>query len=174
MGNQILAQEEEENYVFTKDELRVLYDNFVELDKDGSGLIEVEEFLNFPELKNNPIVKRVISIFDMNQDGKISFYEFIVGLSALTDISFNRMDKLNFAFKIYDNDGDGFISNGDLFKTLKLLTGKSMNDLQIQQIVDRTIIGVDKDFDGKISFEEFVDCVQDMRVYELFSMNLFL
>lgn len=174
MGNQILAQEEEEQYVFTKEELRVLYDNFIELDSDGSGLIETDEFLKVPELKNNPIVRRVISIFDINQDGKISFYEFIVGLSALTDISLNRMDKLNFAFKIYDNDGDGYISNGDLFKTLKLLTGNSMNDLQIQQVVDRTIVSADKDYDGKLSFEEFVDCVQDMRVYELFSMNLFL
>ncbi len=174
MGNQILAQEEEEQYVFSKDELRVLYENFIELDKDGSGLIEMEEFSSVPELKNNPIVKRVISIFDINQDGKISFYEFILGLSALTDISLNRMDKLNFAFKIYDHDNDGYISNGDLFKTLKYLTGCSMNDLQIQQVVDRTIISVDKDYDGKISFEEFVDSVQDMRVYELFSMNLFL
>lgn len=174
MGNQILAQEEEEQYVFTKEELRVLYENFIELDRDGSGLIETNEFLNVPELKNNPIVRRVISIFDMNQDGKISFYEFIVGLSALTDISLNRMDKLNFAFKIYDYDSDGYISNGDLFKTLKLLTGKSMNDLQIQQVVDRTIVTADKDYDGKISFEEFVDCVQDMRVCELFSLNLFL
>lgn len=174
MGNQILSQEEEENYIFTKQELRVLYDNFIELDRDGSGLIEAEEFLDVPELRNNPIVKRVISIFDINQDGKISFYEFIIGLGALTDISPNRMEKLNFAFKIYDFDEDGYISNGDLFKALKLFTGNKMNDLQIQQIVDRSIINADKDLDGKISFEEFVDCVQDMRVYELFSMNLFL
>ena len=174
MGNQIQGQEEEEQYVFTKEELRVLYDNFIELDSNGSGLIETDELLNVPELKNNPIVRRVISIFDINQDGKISFYEFIVGLSALTDISLNRMDKLNFAFKIYDNDGDGYISNSDLFKTIKLLTGNSMNNLQIQQVVDRTIVNADKDYDGKLNFEEFVDCVQDMRVYELFSMNLFL
>jgi len=173
MGNQILAQEEED-HVFTKDELRFLYDNFLELDTNENGQIEIEELLDVPELKHNPIVGKVISIFDINQDGKISFYEFIVGLSALTDISLNRMDKLNFAFKIYDDDGDGYISNGDLFRTLKLLTGNSLNNLQIQQIVDRTIISVDKDLDGKISFEEFVDCVQDLKVYELFSMNFFL
>ena len=49
----------------------------------------------------------------------------------------------------------------------------NLNDVQIQQVVDRTMVIADKDQDGKISFEEFVDFVQDMRVYELFSMNLF-
>ena len=35
------------------------------------------------------------------------------------------------------------------------------------------MLKADKDLDGKLSFEDFVDFVQDMRVYELFSMNLF-
>lgn len=30
----------------------------------------------------NPLVKRVISIFDINQDGKVSFVEFLVGLGT--------------------------------------------------------------------------------------------
>lgn len=174
MGNQMLASEEQDqSYVFTKEELRILYDNFVELDMDGSGQLDPEEFLDVPELRNNPIVNRVISIFDINKDGKISFYEFILGLSTLTDYSLNKMEKLNFAFKIYDQDEDGFISNGDLFKSIKLLTGNNLNNVQIQHIVDRTIVTCDKDYDGKISFEEFVESVQEMRIYDLFSMNLF-
>jgi len=172
MGNQILSQEEEP-YIFTKEELRVLYDNFAELDTEGCGLIEAEDFTYIPGLENNPIVNRVISVFDINKDGKISFYEFVMGLSALADISINRMEKLKFVFKIYDHDGDGYISNGDLFNTMKLFCGNSLNDLQIQQMVDRTIIQVDKELEGKISFEDFVDCVQDLKVCELFSMDLF-
>jgi len=35
------------------------------------------------ELAQNPLVKRVISIFDKNKDGKISFAEFLSGLGAL-------------------------------------------------------------------------------------------
>jgi len=35
------------------------------------------------ELAQNPLVKRVISIFDKNKDGKISFTEFLSGLGAL-------------------------------------------------------------------------------------------
>jgi Ca2+-binding EF-hand superfamily protein len=34
-------------------------------------------------LAQNPLVKRVITIFDKNKDGKISFAEFLEGLGAL-------------------------------------------------------------------------------------------
>ena len=59
------------------------------------------------------------------------------------------------AFKIYDINCDGFISNGELFQVLKMMVGANLKDHQLQQIVDKTIIYADKDFDGKISFEEF-------------------
>jgi serine/threonine-protein phosphatase 2B regulatory subunit len=59
------------------------------------------------------------------------------------------------AFKIYDIDGDGYISNGELFQVLKMMVGNNLKDTQLQQIVDKTIINADTDGDGKISFEEF-------------------
>ena len=173
MGNSILLPEDENVYVFSKEEMKILYQNFIELDQDQSAFIEPEEFFEVDEIQENPIVKRVISVFDKDQDGKISFFEFVMGLSALTDYSYNRLEKLKFAFQVYDTNGDGYISNGDLFASLKLFTGENLNDIQIQQVVDRTMLSVDKDLDGKISFDEFVDFVQDMRVYELFSMNIF-
>ena len=63
--------------------------------------------------------------------------------------------KLKFAFDIYDIDKDGYISNGELFTVLKMMVGNNLNEVQLQQLVDRTIIKADEDFDGKISFEEF-------------------
>ena len=59
------------------------------------------------------------------------------------------------AFKVYDIDNDGFISNGELFQTLKLMVGSNLKDTELQQIVDKTIIAGDKDGDGKLSFKEF-------------------
>ena len=38
---------------------------------------------------------------------------------------------------------------------LKMMVGNNLNEVQLQQLVDRTIIKADEDFDGKISFEEF-------------------
>lgn len=35
------------------------------------------------------------------------------------------------------------------------MVGNNLNDIQLQQLVDRTIIKADEDFDGKISYDEF-------------------
>ena len=50
---------------------------------------------------------------------------------------------------------DGFISNEELFKVLKMMTGDNLTDLQLQQIVNRTILYLDKDCDGRIGLDEF-------------------
>lgn len=67
----------------------------------------------------------------------------------------DKESKLRFAFRIYDMDNDGFISNGELFQVLKMMVGNNLRDAQLQQIVDKTILYADKDKDGKINFEEF-------------------
>ena len=77
------------------------------------------------------------------------------------------------AFQIYDMNNDGFISNGDLFNSLRMLVGDNLTEIQIQQLVDRSILMADKDFDGKLSFSEFSDFCKDMKIDEMFSMKLF-
>jgi Ca2+-binding EF-hand superfamily protein len=88
MGNQTSTSEQNVNgkeLKFDKNELKVLYKNFLKLDSDHSGLLEPKEFFDIEELKDNPIVNRLISVFDKNNDGKMSFYEFVSGISILTD-----------------------------------------------------------------------------------------
>ena len=58
-------------------------------------------------------------------------------------------------------DRDGFISNGELFLVLKMMVGNNLKDGQLQQIVDKTIMEADKDGDGKLSFDEFVQMVSN-------------
>ena len=49
-------------------------------------------------------------------------------------------------FEIFDANSDGFISNTDLFKTLKCLYGENnntmsrMTDIMLQQMVNKTIL----------------------------------
>jgi serine/threonine-protein phosphatase 2B regulatory subunit len=70
-------------------------------------------------------------------------------------------------------DGDGYLSNGDLFNCLKMLVGDNLTDIQVQQLVDRSILAADKDLDGKLSYTEFEEFVKDMKIGEMFSMKLF-
>ena len=48
------------------------------------------------------------------------------------------------AFRIYDMDKDGYISNGELFQVLKMMVGNNLKETQLQQIVDKTILLYDK------------------------------
>ena len=171
MGNN-LAQEQAQlqNLNFSERELQKLYKNFSKIDRDKSGTLEPSEFFEIPELANNPLVKRVIAVLDRNKDGNISFLEFVQGLNSLS-AGASQEDKLRFAFQIYDINNDGFISNGELFEVLKMMVGSNLNDTQLQQLVDRTIVKADTDFDGKISFDEFKVMVRDLDVVEKLTIN---
>lgn len=105
----------------------------------------------------------MIAIFDEDGGGNVDFQEFVSGLSAFSSKG-NKEEKLRFAFKVYDIDRDGYISNGELFIVLKMMVGSNLKDQQLQQIVDKTIMEADLDRDGKISFEEFTRMVENTDV----------
>lgn len=105
----------------------------------------------------------MIAIFDEDGGGDVDFQEFVSGLSAFSSKG-NKEQKLQFAFKVYDIDRDGYISNGELFIVLKMMVGSNLKDQQLQQIVDKTIMEADLDRDGKISFEEFTKMVENTDI----------
>lgn len=61
-----------------------MYRRFKKLDKDGSGTLTTDEFLSIPEFASNPLLERVIAIFDTNKDEEIEFKEFISALSIFS------------------------------------------------------------------------------------------
>ena len=48
-------------------------DFFRKLDLDNSGALSVDEFMSLPELQQNPLVRRVIEIFDVDGNGEVDF-----------------------------------------------------------------------------------------------------
>ncbi|XHF96847.1 Calcineurin subunit B [Aspergillus wentii] len=161
---------------FDRDEVDRLRKRFMKLDKvrnhDSSGTIDREEFLSLPQVSSNPLATRMIAIFDEDGGGDVDFQEFVSGLSAFSSKG-NKEEKLRFAFKVYDIDRDGYISNGELFIVLKMMVGNNLKDIQLQQIVDKTIMEADKDQDGKISFEEFTEMVENTDVSLSMTLSMF-
>ena len=115
----------------------------------------------------------MIAIFDEDGGGDVDFQEFVSGLSAFSSKG-NKEEKLRFAFKVYDIDRDGYISNGELFIVLKMMVGSNLKDQQLQQIVDKTIMEADLDRDGKISFDEFTKMVENTDVSMSMTLGEFL
>lgn len=157
---------------FDREEVDRLRKRFMKLDKDNSGTIEREEFLSLPQINSNPLATRMIAIFDEDGGGNVDFQEFVSGLSAFSSKG-NKEQKLRFAFKVYDIDRDGYISNGELFIVLKMMVGSNLKDQQLQQIVDKTIMEADLDKDGKISFEEFSKMVENTDVSMSMTLDQF-
>jgi len=55
-----------------------------------------------------------MTVFLLLNSGDVNFKEFISCLSVFNTRG-DRQEKLEFAFRVYDIDGDGFISNGELY-----------------------------------------------------------
>eukprot|EP01057_Protomagalhaensia_wolfi_P000898 Protomagalhaensia_wolfi_Nauph_80__897@NODE_1517_length_1492_cov_120_861666_g1176_i0_p2_GENE_NODE_1517_length_1492_cov_120_861666_g1176_i0NODE_1517_length_1492_cov_120_861666_g1176_i0_p2_ORF_typecomplete_len178_score34_69EFhand_7/PF13499_6/0_0023EFhand_7/PF13499_6/3_3e10EFhand_7/PF13499_6/8e16EFhand_1/PF00036_32/0_0083EFhand_1/PF00036_32/1_3e05EFhand_1/PF00036_32/6_3e07EFhand_1/PF00036_32/1_1e07EFhand_8/PF13833_6/0_00035EFhand_8/PF13833_6/5e05EFhand_8/PF13833_6/0_12EFhand_8/PF13833_6/4_3e07EFhand len=156
---------------FTEKDIKRIYKRFKALDTNHNGQLDPHELFDVPEIADNPLVKRVISIFDTNEDGRVSFVEFLVGLAKLT-AGTDEYQKTKFAFDIYDVNKDGYISNGELFTVMKMMVGNNLNDNQLQQLVDRTILQADKDGDGMISFSEFQEVVAHVDIAEKLKIDV--
>ncbi|XP_072319785.1 calcineurin subunit B type 1-like [Eucyclogobius newberryi] len=146
-------------------DVRRLDKRFKKLDLDDSGELSVDEFMSLPELQQNPLVQRVIDIFDKDGNGEVDFNEFIQGVLQFS-VRGTKEQRLRFAFRIYDVDDDGFISNQELFQVLKTMVGSNLEDVQLQQIVNKSIVSADADGDGRVSYSEFCAVVQGLDFHK--------
>lgn len=61
---------------------------FRKLDLDNSGSLSIDEFMSLPELQQNPLVQRVIDIFDTDRNGEVDFKGATFSISLYLNIYF--------------------------------------------------------------------------------------
>eukprot|EP01128_Nolandella_sp_AFSM9_P009313 TRINITY_DN5916_c0_g1_i1.p1 TRINITY_DN5916_c0_g1~~TRINITY_DN5916_c0_g1_i1.p1 ORF type:complete len:180 (+),score=50.58 TRINITY_DN5916_c0_g1_i1:109-648(+) len=155
---------------FTSAEIKQLYQRFKKLDRDDKGSISADEFLSIPELAMNPLVMRVIDLFDKNGDDQINFKMFIETLSVFST-SATQEEKMKFAFSIYDTSGDGYLDDDELYQVLKVMVGNNLPDFQLRSICKNVIVEADEDGDGLLSYEEFADALVNFDIPTALSIN---
>jgi len=99
-------------------------------------------------------IKRANEIFaeiDFNHDGSISFSEFLT-VNMKKEQLLNE-DMLTKAFKLFDLDGNGYITINELKETMSLQITNN------QQWID-LVKEVDQDGDCQISFKEFKEMME--------------
>ena len=102
----------------------------------------------------NPLVDRIIAVFDQEKEDQVSFRQFVKTLSVFSPNA-SREDKIAFIFKVYDVQGDGVISLDELEEVLSMLVGSNLQPSIISNIARHTLEQYDLDGDGNISLDDF-------------------
>lgn len=108
----------------------------------------------------------VFKAFDVNCNGAITFRDLLVTLSTL--LRGSVYERLRWTFKLYDLNGDGCISRGELGEVISAvheLMGRNhheLDDKKARDQVDRVFKKLDLNQDGVITIEEFLEaCLKD-------------
>ncbi|KAI8784298.1 calcineurin Bous protein 1 [Biomphalaria glabrata] len=165
---------------FSSNQIVRLYSRFTNLDKNNQGYLSRADFLRIPELAINPLGDRIVhAFFKESNSVTVNFRDFMRVLARFRPVKKNntknklndREEKLRFAFKMYDLDGDDMISRDELLNVLHMMVGANISDEQLGSIADRTISEVDLDNDQNISFEEFVKAMERVDVEQKMSIR---
>lgn len=127
-----------------------IYEKFGKFDTDKDGMISVAEAhevlhhdLGFTEDMSRALVKR----FDRDHDGLLSYMEF----GDFYVVFEQSKAKIHQAFQDFDEDGLGFVTNDRAREILSELLGFS------EEKSRKTIEMYDRNKDGNIDYEEFID-----------------
>lgn len=118
--------------------------------------IDVKELQKALGLRSEYLARRVLKAFDADGDGAVSKGEFLAGVRAL--VFGSDRDKLYFAFRVHDHDGDGALGREDVLRMITMSLGESEvveRSTQPPEYLTRVLFSMaDTNRDGRISFEE--------------------
>ncbi|XP_072026684.1 Kv channel-interacting protein 4-like isoform X5 [Amphiura filiformis] len=170
---------------FTKKELQLMYRGFKQ--ECPSGLVNEDTFKDiyaqfFPQggkssYDSSHYAHYVFNSFDTDHNGSITFEEFVTGLSVLSRGTLH--EKLNWAFNLYDINGDGFITRDEMLlivQSIYDMMGKysepTLEDVTPQEHVERVFLKMDLNKDGMVTIDEFIEsCRRDETITK--SMHVF-
>ncbi|XP_023419304.1 recoverin [Cavia porcellus] len=162
-----ILEELQGNTKFTEEELATWYQSF--LKECPNGRISRQQFESiyskfFPDSDPKAYAQHVFRSFDANNDGTLDFKEYVIALHMTTAGKTNQ--KLEWAFSLYDVDGNGAISKNEVLEIVMAIF-KMINPEDVKHLPDDentpekraekiwTFFG--KKDDDKLSEEEFIE-----------------
>jgi calcium-dependent protein kinase len=143
----------------TEIQIGSLREVFNALDENGDGTLtvkEIQEGLHRAGLKNiSADLRQSIEDIDLDGSGSIDYSEFLA--AALEKKYFLREDACWNAFSFFDRDRDGHISVEEL---RQVLNSRNLREEIGEDELDRALAEVDKNGDGVIDFDEFMQMMR--------------
>ena len=146
------------NQISINEEIKKLKEEFDKIDVNKDGEISKNELIKCLEVlyPRQEAIYRANEIFkeiDFNNDGSINFSEFLT-VNIKKEKLLNE-ETLDNAFKMFDIDGNGYITIDELKKTMPLeITSKAGWKSLVSE--------VDNDGDYQISFNEFKEMMEKL------------
>ncbi|CAN1306764.1 Calcium-dependent protein kinase 2 [Linum perenne] len=151
----------------SEEEIAGLREMFKMIDTDNSGNITFEELKTglktFGANLDESEIYDLMQAADINNNGTIDYPEFIAATLHLNKIE--REDRLLTTFSYFDKDGSGYIT---LDKLQQACNEFGMKDVELEEMIRE----VDKDNDGRIDYNEFVEMMQTSNSHEIGSSGL--
>jgi len=142
---------------FTSQQIELLFNNWKkQSSKNAINREQFESGLKQIGFTDSLRIEQMFSAFDQNKDGEINFQEFVTSLSVVQHGS--SEDRLKFMFRAYDTDGNGSLSQSEVFNLIQATCnarGQEINKDSILKLVSMCFAEADENGDGEISFEEF-------------------
>jgi calcium-dependent protein kinase len=139
-------------------QLSTLRTTFLSLDKNGDGqltIAEMKEGIGKAKLTEIPELNAIMAEVDSDGSGMINYTEFLA--AALDKRLYAKEDVCWSAFRVFDRNGDGHISQDEL----KLV----LQDDKVESVVGQKAIAdllqdLDTNGDGQIDFTEFMEMMK--------------
>ncbi|XP_010527625.1 PREDICTED: calmodulin-like protein 9 [Tarenaya hassleriana] len=136
---------------FTDEQIQEFYEAFCLIDKDSDGCITMEELTkvmrSMGKTPKREELEEMMKEMDVYGNGGVNFEDFLFIIAHNTK---EEGDELSEVFRVFDRDGDGLISAGEL--------GQGMKDMGMkttEEEAEHMVREADLDGDGFLSFQEF-------------------
>jgi len=131
------------------DEAKSILREFVKHDKSRRGMLTPDEFAQLMKLPtDHAIVQEMFELMDQDEDGMVSFKEYIIGLATMRAKS--HEDIIQQSFQIFDADQNGNISKEEFEIIMSTVFPGITNNM-----INYFFTEMDTQKKGAVSYEEF-------------------
>jgi len=139
-------------------ELQQLKTVFASLDKNGDGSLTITELaagLETSGLMGSVDLKEIMNTVDVDGSGRIDYTEFVA--AAMDKQQYLREEAVWAAFRVFDKNGDGTITQSELKQVLE---SKNLDTVATRKQIQELLKEVDQNGDGQIDFAEFLEMMR--------------